>query len=118
MGPIGSGKTSTVLMKFMALAQRQKPSTRDGIRKFKFCVVRDTYRQLWRTTIPTWNTWMPQSVGTWQGAKDSPVIHTIRMNLADGTVCEVIAEFIPAFPKYRRYSVRREGDSAIRIMKL
>ena len=94
MGPIGSGKTSTVLMKFMALAQRQKPSTRDGIRKFKFCVVRDTYRQLWRTTIPTWNTWMPQSVGTWQGAKDSPVIHTIRMNLADGTVCEVIAEFI------------------------
>ena len=27
-------------------------------------------------------------------------------------------EFDPAFPKYRRYSVRREGDSAIRIMKL
>ncbi len=26
--------------------------------------------------------------------------------------------FYPAFPKYRRYSVRREGDSAIRIMKL
>ena len=26
--------------------------------------------------------------------------------------------FHPAFPKYRRYSVRREGDSAIRIMKL
>ena len=26
--------------------------------------------------------------------------------------------YIPAFPKYRRYSVRREGDSAIRIMKL
>ena len=24
----------------------------------------------------------------------------------------------PAFPKYRRYSVRREGDSVIRIMKL
>ena len=24
----------------------------------------------------------------------------------------------PAFPKYRRYSVRREGDSAIRIKKL
>ena len=26
--------------------------------------------------------------------------------------------FKPAFPKYRRYSVRREGDSAIRIIKL
>ena len=30
----------------------------------------------------------------------------------------VTLEFKPAFPKYRRYSVRREGDSAIRIMKL
>ena len=27
-------------------------------------------------------------------------------------------DYKPAFPKYRRYSVRREGDSAIRIMKL
>ena len=27
-------------------------------------------------------------------------------------------KFKAAFPKYRRYSVRREGDSAIRIMKL
>ena len=31
---------------------------------------------------------------------------------------EAEAVFKPAFPKYRRYSVRREGDSAIRIMKL
>ena len=29
-----------------------------------------------------------------------------------------ILESEPAFPKYRRYSVRREGDSSIRIMKL
>ena len=32
---------------------------------------------------------------------------------------KVLPELVePVFPKYRRYSVRREGDSAIRIMKL
>ena len=31
--------------------------------------------------------------------------------------CDLL-KLYPAFPKYRRYSVRREGDSAIRIMKL
>ena len=31
---------------------------------------------------------------------------------------QFFAAIKPAFPKYRRYSVRREGDSAIRIMKL
>ena len=33
-------------------------------------------------------------------------------------VPEAMEAFKPAFPKCRRYSVRREGDSAIRIMKL
>ena len=35
-----------------------------------------------------------------------------------GGLVEVLTDIKPAFPKYRRYSVRREGDSAIRIMKL
>ena len=34
------------------------------------------------------------------------------------TATEAVNSYGPAFPKYRRYSVRREGDSAIRIMKL
>ena len=34
------------------------------------------------------------------------------------TSFKVYLTYEPAFPKYRRYSVRREGDSAIRIMKL
>ena len=36
----------------------------------------------------------------------------------DGAETRVYTNIKPAFPKYRRYSVRREGDSAIRIMKL
>ena len=52
--------------------------------------------------------------------------HMFRGQKIDGLASEVVATrgkmggdtFYPAFPKYRRYSVRREGDSAIRIMKL
>lgn len=97
-GPIGSGKTSAVMMKAVFLARAQRPSTRDGVRKFKLCVVRDTYRQLWKTTIPSWWRWVPQEVGEWVGATDAPARHTIRFDLkgADGRVdrIEFTAEFV------------------------
>ena len=42
-----------------------------------------------------------------------------RDMLSPSAVAKIWAKSLkPAFPKYRRYSVRREGDSAIRIMKL
>ena len=60
-------------------------------------------------------------------AWELPYLHTVdlhhRRKEFKGWTREQTAEFAnafykPAFPKYRRYSVRREGDSAIRIMKL
>ena len=48
---------------------------------------------------------------------DDPAINGSQINFDDPN--GFYAEYNkPAFPKYRRYSVRREGDSAIRIMKL
>lgn len=93
-GPIGSGKTSCNLMKPVHLAQAQRPSKLDGVRKTKVCVVRDTYRQLWKTTIPSWWKWMPQSVGEWSGARDGPASHLVRFRIADGTLVEYIIEFV------------------------
>ena len=53
---------------------------------------------------------------------DRAVTVTLRRKRPDERVerlrLDRMNEFEPAFPKYRRYSVRREGDSAIRIMKL
>ncbi len=80
-GPIGSGKTSCALMKFIHLAIAQRPSTKDGIRYFKACVVHQNYRQLWRSTIPSWWKWMPQDQGEWVGGKDGPATHTIIFKL-------------------------------------
>lgn len=94
MGPVGAAKTSTALMKLVFLAAEQKPSTRDGKRKLKACVVRDTYRQLWKTTIPSWLKWMPKTVGTWNGGDGEPARHEILFRLGDGTTVELIVEFI------------------------
>lgn len=94
MGPIGSGKTSAVLMKMIFLAQKQQRSTRDGCRKFKFCVVRDTYRQLWKTTIPSWFNWMSKDTGSWVGGADGPATHVINYRLPDGSMVELTAEFV------------------------
>jgi len=53
MGPIGSAKTSTALMKFVLCAMAQRKSPIDGVRYSKWCVIRDTYRNLKKTTIPS-----------------------------------------------------------------
>jgi hypothetical protein len=94
MGPVGGGKTRAVLTKGVKCAQRQRPSTRDGLRKFKLCVVRDTYRDLWRSTIPSWWKVIPKNVGEWVGAEGDPVTHTIDFALADGTRARYILQFV------------------------
>lgn len=93
-GPIGSGKTSTVLIKGLQIAGRQRPSTLDGIRKFKLCVVRDTYRQLWKTTIPSWWEWVPKNTGEWSGAKDGPAVHKLIIPQPDGTTLHFQIDFV------------------------
>lgn len=76
-GPVGSGKTTAALMKGLDLARQQSPSPRDGERKFKLCVVRDTYRQLWRSTLKSWWKRVPQAAGKWQGGGDAPAVHEL-----------------------------------------
>ena len=93
-GPIGSGKTRTCLTKLIFLAVAQKPSTRDGIRKFKACVVHQTYRQLWRATIKSWWKVMPQAEGVWTGAKDGPATHEINFKLPNGDIVNFIIDFV------------------------
>lgn len=94
MGPVGGGKTRGALTKAVKLGARQAPSTRDGIRKTKVTVVRDTYRDLWRATIPTWLKVMPKNVGEWVGAEGDPVTHTVEFMLPDQTLARQIIQFV------------------------
>lgn len=104
-GPIGSGKTTACLIKAVRIAARQMPSTRSGevvvidgrehrLRKFKVCVVRDTYRQLWKTTLPSWWKRIPRSVGEFTGAENSPATHKVQFALKDNTAVDFHVDFI------------------------
>jgi hypothetical protein len=103
-GPIGSGKTTTVLMKALRLAAQQAPSTRRRarnsqgatvpVRLFKLCVVRDTYRQLWATTIQSWFKRVPREVGDFVGAVGAPATHKVQFQLTDGTIVDFQVDFV------------------------
>jgi hypothetical protein len=58
MGPFGSAKSSTCLMKIIKLARLQKPGP-DGIRRVRWAVIRNTYPMLSDTTMKTVFSWLP-----------------------------------------------------------
>ena len=82
MGPVGSGKTIGIATKFQHLASRQKGTINSQgqlIRKSRFVFVRDTYPNLDRNTIPSWNKVVPRAVGRFVGS--TPRIHQFSMVL-------------------------------------
>lgn len=93
MGPIGSAKTSVSLIKILLAAMQQKPND-EGVRYTKFAVIRDTYRNLWNTTIASWKAWIPETLGEFSGGKNEPGKHHLRFRLSDGTIVDTLVEFI------------------------
>lgn len=94
MGPIAGGKTSTALMDIVFRARAQVPSLLDQVRRTKFAVVRDTYRNLEKTTIPSWFQWIPKDSGEFTGGEGGrPAKHLVKFRLPDGTIAEMLVEF-------------------------
>ena len=58
VGPVGSTKTTASLMKIAYEARRVKAG-RDGLRRSRIAVVRNTRQMLWDTTIPDFLKWFP-----------------------------------------------------------
>ena len=58
MGPFGSGKSSGCIIDLIRNAHDQSPG-RDGKKRTRFAVVRNTYPQLRDTTIKTVHHWLP-----------------------------------------------------------
>ena len=65
MGPIGSGKSVTCCMELMKLAYQQEADS-VGMKRSRWAVIRNTYRELEDTTIRTWFDWVPEEIGTWK----------------------------------------------------
>lgn len=87
MGPVGSAKTTSLIRKIVLSAGLQNPSPRDGVRRVRWCVVRDTYAQLQTNFMASWFTWFPKEMGTFNGEQLS---HKVRLtiNRLDGAAAE------------------------------
>ena len=92
-GPVGSGKTTAHLRSRVRRAVMMPMSMIDGIRRYKVVVARETYRQLWQTTIPSWWEVMPKALGKWAGGRGDPVTHSLTFEDRYGPV-EFVAEFL------------------------
>lgn len=76
-GPVGSGKTTTLMRSRLRRAREMPPSCIDGVRRYTVLFVRETYRQLWSSSIPSYLETFPKSWGDWAGGRGDPVTHKI-----------------------------------------
>lgn len=89
LGPIGSGKSVVMCWEIFLRACDQEPN-KQGVRKTRWAVVRNTYPELKETTIKTWRDWFSDDFGSF--VMTTPPTHHIKMPLPDGTDldCEVL----------------------------
>lgn len=83
-GPEGSGKSTASAMKLWMSAIRQAPQ-KDGIRRTRMLVVRNTFNDLKLTTVQTWKRLFPPEIYG-QFLETAPFCHKIR---AGDVECDV-----------------------------
>ncbi len=75
MGPYGSAKTTTCFQKIINSALWQ-PAGPDGVRRVRWCVVRDTYGHLVANVMADWFMWFPK---TKENFNQTTMTHTVRL---------------------------------------
>jgi hypothetical protein len=91
MGPIGSGKSVACCMEILSRAARQRPNAY-GVRKSRWCVVRNTYGELKSTSIKTWQDWVSEE--SCPIVYDSPIRGLMVQPQEDGTTIELEMLFL------------------------
>lgn len=94
MGPAGSGKTVTSVVK-CAMQTLRTPICRDGVIRARGVVVRDNYRTLYRTTLETWFRIFPKDfpASHFEGGQDRPAKHLVRFRTPKGQLVEMMVDF-------------------------
>jgi hypothetical protein len=86
MGPGGSGKTvASVYKPFYHAIAGHLPVCTDGKIRCRIAVVRDTYRDLRKTTLATWHEFFEKGCREqtlYEGGQDRPVRHIIEFDIA------------------------------------
>jgi len=94
MGPYGSGKTSACCMEIFLRSIRQEPMHVGDlrVRRTRWAVVRNTYRELLSTTLKTWEEWFPPNICTVK--RGILVTAEIKKGLPDGTFLDAEIIFL------------------------
>ena len=61
-GPIGSGKSVACVEELKRIATQVQQPGKDGVRRTRFAIIRNTYPELKTTTIKTFQDWFPQPI--------------------------------------------------------
>ena len=91
MGPFGSGKSSACVIEIVRRAIAQAPD-KDGVRRTKFAVVRNSYPQLRDTTIPTFMYWCGH-MGEYKSSEYD--FRFTSLTARDGSGCDCTVHFRP-----------------------
>jgi len=89
MGPLGSGKTVQVILKLLDLMCEQEPCIRKnhpnyGVRLSRIIAARNTYSELFSTTIKDWLE-IHGDLGEFKQGNKEPPTQKIEFKLSDGT---------------------------------
>lgn len=86
MGPLGSGKTNGSCWKAFRVMTGQKPDAQ-GVRRTRILAVRNTFSDLFATTIKDWLE-MFEDLGNFNKGGREPPTHYVKFKLDDGTTVE------------------------------
>lgn len=85
VGPVGSAKTTGLFFKLIYMSKLQAPSPKDGIRRTRAVIVRNTLPQLRDTTLSSWSYWFKDGqAGKWHATQNKFVLRF------DDVECEVL----------------------------
>lgn len=84
IGPVGGGKSVACVQEVIRRAALQTPHK--GVRRSRWAIVRNTYKELLDTTMKTWFDWIEKEYGVYS------VMHStfdMRVELPDGSIMEL-----------------------------
>ena len=98
MGPLGSGKTVQCILKLLDLMCEQEPVSDPEHKNYnkrlsRIIAARNTYSELFSTTIKDWLE-IHGELGDFKQGNKEPPTHFMRFNLEDGTQVECDVVFI------------------------
>ncbi|MDZ7822568.1 MAG: hypothetical protein U5K75_00010 [Ahrensia sp.] len=88
LGPWGSGKTVAAVHKMVFHAATLFPVCKDGWVHVRTAAIRDTYREMAKTALQSWEEFFPRDgpytsseKGAWSGGQDRPVKHILEFDV-------------------------------------